>query len=71
MKNLVRIVMTCPFCGEEHCVTVVEKDYYDYARGVALAQEAFPYLSATEREQIISFICPDCQEKIFGQSGAP
>jgi hypothetical protein len=30
-----------------------------------LAQDAFPYLSATEREQLISHICPDCQHDIF------
>jgi len=31
-----------------------------------LAQNAFPYLSATEREQLISHICPKCQDSIFG-----
>lgn len=59
------LVMTCPFCGKKHKVEVVGSDYFTYMDG-ELAQNAFPYLSATEREQIISHICPACQESIFG-----
>lgn len=50
---------------EIHAVKVSEYDYKAYCEG-ALAQDAFPYLDATEREQIISLICPQCQESIFG-----
>jgi hypothetical protein len=41
------------------------KDYLDWQNGV-LAQVAFPYLSANEREALISGICPTCWEKMFG-----
>lgn len=62
---MVRVVVTCPFCGAEHSVTVWEADFEAWQNG-ALAQNAFPYLSAEEREQLISQLCPECQERVFG-----
>ena len=60
------IVMTlCPFCGEMHEVHVNEDDYWDWQDG-ALVQDAFPYLTADEREMLISGICPKCWDKTFG-----
>ena len=58
------IMRVCPFCGQVHDVFVNLVDYFDWEDGV-LAQRAFPYLTPTEREQIISSICPDCQKDIF------
>lgn len=55
----------CPFCGKTHYVEAHFADYTLWCNG-ELAQNAFPYLSATEREQMISGICPECQKKIFG-----
>ena len=63
--DTVIIEVQCPFCGEIHSVKVLEQDFYAWQDG-ELAQNVFPYLSATEREQLISNICPACQEKIFG-----
>lgn len=60
-----KLVMVCPFCGEVHVVEVREADYCKYRNG-ELVQKAFPYLTATEREQIISGMCPECQKDIFG-----
>lgn len=57
--------MICPFCGLEHFVFVPVEELAEYEMG-ALAQVAFKSLSAAEREQIISHICPECQEKVFG-----
>ena len=56
--------MVCPFCGTEHFVFVPVEELTEYEMG-AMAQVAFKSLNATEREQIISHICPECQEKIF------
>ena len=61
----VYVSLHCPFCGTGHSVEVNEIDYLDWEDGM-LAQDAFPYLSATEREQLISHLCPACQKKIFG-----
>lgn len=63
MKDVI-LTMKCPFCNQEHEVNVDEQDFVNYLIGDS-AQEAFPYLNATQREQIISHICPKCQEKVF------
>ena len=60
------IETTCPFCGKTHEVTVDAIDYLAWEVGDVLAQNAFPYLSADEREMLISGICPDCWERTFG-----
>jgi len=55
----VTVVTRCPFCGRANEVEVNEDDYLDWQDGV-LAQDAFPYLNANEREMLISGICPTC-----------
>lgn len=62
----IEIECTCPFCGETHIVVVDTIDYIAWENGNVLAQNAFPYLSADEREMLISGICPQCWEKTFG-----
>ncbi len=62
---MITLEIVCPFCGGFHFVNVFENALNLYEDG-ALIQDAFPNLSATEREQIISGICPQCQESIFG-----
>ena len=57
--------VTCPFCGEEHLISVNTEDYWAWEDG-ELVQNAFPYLSADEREMLISGICPTCWDKMFG-----
>ena len=59
------VVTQCPFCGRSNEIEVNEADYRDWDEG-ALAQDAFPYLSADEREVLISGICPTCWNKTFG-----
>ena len=58
--------MDCPFCKNEHTVEVSEHAYNQWLGGT-LIQKAMPNLSSTEREQIISHICPKCQVKLFGE----
>ena len=59
------LTMICPFCETEHSVETTEEAYIVYCAGET-AQEAFPNLTPTEREQIISHLCPECQKKFFG-----
>ena len=60
------VVTQCPFCGRGNEVEVNETDYWDWEDGM-LAQDAFPYLSTSEREMLISGCCPTCQNKMFGE----
>lgn len=64
MMKDIRLEMTCPFCGATHTVDCQEEQYNRYCNG-ELVQVAFDDLNATEREQIISHICPKCQIKMF------
>lgn len=59
------IIAICPCCGRDYEIEVNEEDYWDWQDG-ELVQNAFPYLSAAEREMLISGICPKCWEKTFG-----
>ena len=56
----------CPFCGKPHDVLVSKADYAAWQNG-KMAQDAFPYLSADEREILISGICPKCWAETFGE----
>ena len=60
------VAMTCTFCGQFHLVEVDLEQFEAWKNG-ELIQKAMPDLTPTEREQLISQICPKCQEKIFGE----
>jgi len=66
MTNTVTLEVVCPICGKMSYVTVNIEDYIAWING-GLVQKAFPYLSATRREQLISGMCPSCQAKIFSE----
>ena len=57
---------TCPMCKVKHSVVIAGQDMHKYQNGT-LAQNAFPYLTADEREIIISGTCPTCWEKMFAE----
>ena len=63
MKNVVAI--TCPFCGEDYAVEVDLAQYEAWQNG-KLIQNAMPDLTPTEREQLISGLCPKGQAEMFG-----
>ncbi len=66
MLNLT-LITVCPFCGKETEIRVNMVDYWEWCNEGKLAQDAFPYLTADEREALISGICPDCWEGMFGE----
>ena len=51
MLEIINLEMVCPFCGQVHSVDVFETSYVMYMAG-AQVQDVFPYLSATQREQL-------------------
>lgn len=63
MEDII-LTMKCPFCGKDHEVKTSEQDYINYLIGEPI-DVAFPKLNATQREQILSHICPKCQDEVF------
>lgn len=62
---IINVANRCPMCGKTHSVEVNLTAYEKWQNG-ELIQNAMPKLSPTEREQLISGFCPDCQTVIFG-----
>ena len=60
------VVMTCTFCRKFHLVEV-DLEQLEAWRNGELIQNAMPDLTSTEREQLISGVCPKCQAEIFGE----
>jgi hypothetical protein len=57
-------VRPCPTCGKTHEVVVGEYDYENWVDGVEGIEAAFPYLSAAERELLLTAIDGDCFAKM-------
>lgn len=65
-NNTIYVGRECPFCGKYHEVMVNETDFIAWQDG-ELVQNALPYLSANEREILVSGICPKCWTDTFGE----
>ena len=60
----INIEIICPFCGAEHSVEVDLAQFEAWQNG-ELIQRVMPDLTPTEREQLISRMCPKCQAEVF------
>lgn len=58
------ITRTCPLCSQTYTMAVDGNSYAKWEAG-AMIQDAFPYLSADEREQILSGSHGNCFDKAF------
>ena len=57
---------TCPICRKSHAVKIRRvSDYHEFAFGGKHVQDALPYLSAEEREMLITGICGACWNTLF------
>jgi len=50
----------CLFCGMQQFIRLTEDDFKKWAYEGVYVQDAFPYLSASERELLISGIHSQC-----------
>lgn len=55
--------VTCIACHACHTLTAQTQDYQDWCGG-KLIQTAMPYLTADEREFLISGICGECYDAL-------
>lgn len=56
----------CAVCGDRSFIPV-SKEGFDAWKGGALAQEAFPTMSDTDRETLISGTHPACWDSLFDE----
>jgi len=56
---------TCRQCGTTAQIPVLGPDYDRWQNG-ELIQNAMPYLSADDREVLISGVCGTCFDNMFG-----
>ena len=57
------ILVECGECGKIFDIAVDFEDFLDWKEG-ELVQNAFPYLTANERELLLSQTCGDCCDKM-------
>ena len=65
-NSIISVTKVCPICGKSYKAATMSDDAYNAWQNGVLIQYAMPELTATERESLISGICPDCQKRIFG-----
>jgi len=66
-EDSVYVGRNCPFCGKYHEVEVSEADYWSWLIHEKSVQTAFPYLNANDREILVSGICSECWDNMFGE----
>lgn len=59
-----KIPCSCPLCGKLSWIFCEVSEWEAYTAG-ALAQNAFPNMSTTDRETVISGMCAECQSDFF------
>ena len=58
--------VACRFCGSVYELSIAPSDVTRWRSGEFI-QDAMPYLTAEERELLISGTCNDCWEEMLGQ----
>ncbi len=56
--------VTCPFCDSKRQLTVDFNSLHDWVTGGRLIQVAFPELSPSDREALVSGVCDTCWDKM-------
>lgn len=63
----VTLLVTCRMCGTQHELKVTEASYLEYTSpNRRYVQDIFSYLTADERELLISNTCNECWKRMFG-----
>lgn len=64
-ESKIELNRQCLFCSQSFSISVPVQDYLDWCERRKHAQEAFPYLSPSMRELIISGVCGTCFDSLF------
>ena len=66
MSKKRKVRVDCRICSNEFTLQVNQNDLKDWQEGKYI-QDAMPYLSAGERELLISNICEECFTNLFSE----
>jgi len=58
-------IIPCKFCGKSYLITYSRYDMVEWLSGSKTIQDAMPYLSADEREILISDTCGSCFDALY------
>ncbi len=59
--------VVCRLCGTDYSILLNEQDFDDWIEGKAYIQDVLDYLTAAERELLISATCDKCWKQLFGE----
>lgn len=65
MEEKTRYMFKCMLCGTPIMIMAYPSDMERYQKGEGLIQDIFPYLTADEREIIMTGICGKCFDSAF------
>lgn len=57
--------VVCVVCGQEYTIFLNENDYDRWQRNECYIQDCLAYLTAAERELLISGTCDICWQKMY------
>jgi hypothetical protein len=60
-----KISLNCVSCQTPHNLTVPAQNYMDWRNGTYI-QNALSMLNKDDREMLVSGICPECWDAMFG-----
>lgn len=63
-SSYILVDIKCRICGKTYLFRMIQRDLEDYQSGKIHAQD-IKYLSADERELLISKTCGKCYDRIF------
>ena len=64
-REKVTATIFCAVCKKSYQVKYFQKDYIDWKYNNAFIQQAFPYLTADERELLLTATCGPCFDEMF------
>jgi Zn ribbon nucleic-acid-binding protein len=65
-RTMVQVGIVCPACNRPGVVFLPKEGLDNWKNKRMSVQKAFPDLTATTRERLLTGYCPACQEEIFG-----
>lgn len=68
MMSRVTQVINCSHCGKAYLLAYDQGDYNDWKSGEKLIQDALYYLSAGDRELLLSKTCDSCWNDMFSDT---